>query len=741
MAPTGLFAVVMLLGSSVTAMPATDALKPPGDGVPVIFAREGVAALPIIVPEAPTLAETAAADRLRSTLAEITGATFQVLPEAKAPAGPAIHLGDTRAAVAAGAGPEALAEAEALVIAVAADGSLFLNGHDRNPANCVQALLEEDLGCRWYAPQWTRIAHDPSLTCEVVPRREVPSFRRRHIISAAAVCRDWSPWPAENRIATDNLFDHLDGWMGHTYNAITPQSEFPDHPERFMQLAGSTTRVNWQLCPLDPTNQERAVALALEAFRANRHPRRDMLNISQNDTTQPGTYCHCPQCMELIEKHRSPMAPHMVLVNEVARAVGKEFPRGIVDFLVYRVDDKQAPEGMELEPNTSMWYCLNTIPFYEHIRRSPTQIAELEAWWRLVKRYNVWEYGPDFSNYWRVMPSLPAKADNLKFWAEHGAEGIFFLEQTGAVGGDQQYLRAWVLAKLLWNSSLDPDALARDFCEGVFGPAGEDMYAYYRLVAEAGDAGKSIEEFYGLDEFLARAAALFDAAYAKAEGDPELAARIDNHYAIIGLGEASQIFAAYPRNKDTFPTARYAQILDRLTKLTEEQGFRAYSESRTMAGYLDELGQLRDLATCGRRLTVAGVNMRMFFLRRPEDKLSRHGQAPAMPNNGNPNLVWEIPANLLIPGGKYQLRALLRPERPSATPQQVAATVTLSSPTPGEGRVREVLGSELSPEEYRWFDIGAPFAPSPGVTAYVTCPIAADVERILVDEMELVLVE
>ncbi len=526
--------------------------------------------------------------------------------------------------------------------------------------------------------------------------------------------------------------------MGHSYETITPKSEFPEHPERFMQLADSAERVNWQLCPLDQTNHERAVSLALEAFADNQDPRRDMLNISHNDTTQPGTYCHCSPCMALIDRHKSPMAPHLVLVNKVAAAVAKEHPDGIVDFLVYRVDDKKAPEGMQLEPNTSMWYCLNTIEFFEHVRRSPERRAEVDAWLRLVNRYNVWEYGPDFSNYWRAVPSLPAKVSNLKYWAEHGAEGIFFLEHNGAIAGDQQNLRAWVLAKLLWNSALDPDELARDFCDGVFGPAAEEMYAYYRLVSDAGDAGKSIEDFYGLDVFLAKAAAIFERAYAKTAEQPEHAARIDNHFAIIGLGEVARIFNDYPGNKDSFPRERYAELLGRLEKLTASQGMQAYSESRTMAGYLAELAQLRDLAQFGGRLTVAGVNLRMFYLPTPEDELSEYGRAPAMPNTGNPNVLWEIPENLLRPGASYQLRVKLRGERSSNTPEEVAATAYLSSPDPDLKISREIRGAELSPHEYRWFDVGTPFVPPKGAATYVVCPIASDVQSILIDEMELV---
>ena len=111
------------------------------------------------------------------------------------------------------------------------------------------------------------------------------------------------------------------------------------------------------------------------------------------------------------------------------------------------------------------------------------------------------------------------------------------------------------------------------------------------------------------------------------------AEHVSKHYEL----PTGVIFNAYPENKDSFPQERYTELLERLVELTSSQGMHAYSESRTMVGYLAELAQLRDLAQFEGRLTIAGVNLRMFYLPTPEDELSKYGRAPAMPNTGNPN--------------------------------------------------------------------------------------------------------
>jgi hypothetical protein len=42
-------------------------------------------------------------------------------------------------------------------------------------------------------------------------------------------------------------------------------------------------------------------------------------------------------------------------------------------------------------------------------------------------------------------------------------------------------MRTWVMAHLFWNPRQDVWSLVRDFCDGYYGKAGADIYAYLRL--------------------------------------------------------------------------------------------------------------------------------------------------------------------------------------------------------------------------------------------------------------------
>jgi hypothetical protein len=68
--------------------------------------------------------------------------------------------------------------------------------------------------------------------------------------------------------------------------------------------------------------------------------------------------------------------------------------------------------------------------------------------------------------------------------------GIFEQGATGTPGAEMMELRAWVLAKLLWNPSLDDRKLIEEFLAGYYGPAGPHIRAYLDGIHDAMQAGR-----------------------------------------------------------------------------------------------------------------------------------------------------------------------------------------------------------------------------------------------------------
>src|SRR5437764_7258457 len=73
------------------------------------------------------------------------------------------------------------------------DGQLiFSGGTTRGVVNAVYALLEEDLGCRFYTNESIRVAHLDALKIAAIPRKYVPQLRVRDPFYKCAFDPVWS---------------------------------------------------------------------------------------------------------------------------------------------------------------------------------------------------------------------------------------------------------------------------------------------------------------------------------------------------------------------------------------------------------------------------------------------------------------------------------------------------------------------------------------------------------------------
>jgi hypothetical protein len=93
-------------------------------------------------------------------------------------------------------------------------------------------------------------------------------------------------------------------------------------------------------------------------------------------------------------------------------------------------------------------------------------------------------------------------------------------------------MRTWVMAHLFWNPHQDVWVLVRDFCDGYYGKAGADIYAYLRLFHDRLQQPGIHLHLYDPPtsplfsaEVLKSAGVLFDHAEAAAE-TPEIKSRV-----------------------------------------------------------------------------------------------------------------------------------------------------------------------------------------------------------------------
>lgn len=723
---------ILLLSSLllISLLPAASQLTPKGPSTPLLLAKDGHTPYTIVYAEG-SPATKSAAQELRAYLRILSsGVTFPLVSEKETFKTPFISVGPTAAARKAGVGAALPAGRTATEIKVI-DGNIYLYGiPEAFPA--VMNFLEGDLGCRYYTDKISHLPVTPELKADVTDRVEIASFDDRLVLTDYDLAMSYA-WTRRNNVLRWEHFRHPRDWFAHTYRLIVPMKDFAKTPELFAVVDGKPS--NTMICPTHPENIRRFKEGVRQAMAAN--PDKRYFSVSESDGSYP--YCHCPRCMKIIKAHGgAPIAAHLYLVNEVAKSVADRAPGQLVECFVYSRDFRQPPVNLKLEPNVNIWYCSTGDAIKPEFAK-PGRAKEFEAWRKMVSHMTIWDYTADYGNYFHILPALTAEVQNLKYYLRHGIDGVMIMEVYGCRGGDQQRLRAWVLAKLLWNAKLDANELAREYCEGVYGPAAGERYAYFELVDKAGQAGKSIKEFYGLEKFTAEADKLFRAALPKVADNPAALRELELDYLPILITRLNLIFDAYPGNKAHFPTAEYRQLLAEIKRISSAYGVTRISELNSMNGYINEKEMLLNLADGDGSFQIHAVNGKLYDYPTVNDPLAVGGKATRQFCDGNWIVQWLLPVRLCEPGRKYQLMAEIRIDKKSSM-KGVCGGGVFNGTKKRSVFTDLIDGDKLSDTEYRFVKLGKPFIPEPGceVYAYFNAPPTSDIGKFYVNRIRLV---
>lgn len=105
---------------------------------------------------------------------------------------------------------------------------------------------------------------------------------------------------------------------------------------------------------------------------------------------------------------------------------------------------------------------------------SPKQdekIQELFRSWSVIgQHFWFWAYDMDFANYCSYFDSFDVIADNIKGFAEHGIDYLLINSAYDDNHNWQANLKGYLYRRLMWNPSLDPNALRDDYLNHYYGP-------------------------------------------------------------------------------------------------------------------------------------------------------------------------------------------------------------------------------------------------------------------------------
>jgi len=476
-----------------------------GSAAPVVLVEEGKPRATIVVPAEASPTVRRAADEVRGYLEKMSGARVPIAAEREAVDGMRIDVGLTE--LTRGRLPEGFTgDPERVWIETHDRGVAVCGGGDRGTLFATFRLLES-LGCRWLTPDPADeiVPHHDTVTIESLRVDTRPAFTWRLF---GAGSERWGLklglngiYSAESTGTNGGCFSWPRQVRGvHAYHQIVPAEKYAaTHPE-WSPLVGGTrrpTELFCQLCLTAPGLADEFAANVIAAFDAD--PGAPAISISPNDGYQ---WCECEACLALdqrlcggrttrqgLDRDRPFLGDRVFwFSNEVARRVAAKHPDKKLLVLAY-VNYAEPPDTIRPEPNVVPFVCHYAPADYSRPIADPSSAANrefdglLHRWLEMSPDLMIYSYVSK-SMWWRLpRPVLHTLSADVKYLHRLGVRR-YYCQSTltdWPLDGPLYY----VLAKLLWDPSADPDALAREWIEGMFGPAAPAMHEYYASVERA----------------------------------------------------------------------------------------------------------------------------------------------------------------------------------------------------------------------------------------------------------------
>ncbi len=527
---TSVFFTLVLAGlATLCAEPQFSGIAPLKDQPALILAGDGTDPAPVFFPVKAERPEIQAAQELARYLGEISGATFAAnrapdpLPERAVLVG---RFGKKSA--------DGLSR-EGFVIRAQGSRLEICGGTPRATLYAVFALLEEQLGCRWWS--WDE--------------EDVPKLERIEIAAQNTLI--------EPAFEIHDLYNH-EAQAGQNFFAYKRRGK-----------SGTSFTAVHNLCPmLQPFAKERP-----DFLPTDKNGERKFNNIHMNYTAPGMAEIVAEQLGKQVEKRKRNLADFLYtasmgdwyggmdfsdaskrvyeeeswtdpdgrekpgycatmlrMVNQSAEILAAKFPEIRVATHAYMSLEappaKTRPRGNVVVEIPRLRH--DTVRSIEESEKNQSFRRNLDRWCEIAPgRVYIWEYGVNFNNFIKPFPCLRSLAANLKYYHQVGVAGVRIQGNYVSKGGDLVVLKNYVWGKLLWDPTRDVDELIREFCEGYYGPAADEMIAYVELMENSvrGEDPVQADEFekdftkWLRPEIVDAADRLLKGAHAKAKGsDP-----------------------------------------------------------------------------------------------------------------------------------------------------------------------------------------------------------------------------
>jgi len=357
--------------------------------------------------------------------------------------------------------------------------AVFLVGpKDWSTAYACFQFLEEFCDVRWFLPGelGEDVPTQETLSVPAVDRVYEPAYQHRQYSGFQwRDLRELQRWKMHARERARLEYHHN---LYRVFDVTRYGKEYPDlYPIQGgkRRIPGPALNSGWQPCLTHPKAVDIAVEYAKEHFAKNPDAGSMSLGI-----TDGGGYCECPRCMALVDPTLPPEARRSRWFFQFANAVAKRFdelfPDKLIGYLLYG-ECKQFPEGVPIHPRLIGFY---VYPSFRLITPEGKQAFDegIAATGRSAPCFGLydWFYGDGL-----CIPRLQIR--QAKYWLEQGyALGARHCKAEAYMNWGLDGLKYWMHTKLMWDPSLDVDALQNECVPRFFREAADPMRRYFEVV-------------------------------------------------------------------------------------------------------------------------------------------------------------------------------------------------------------------------------------------------------------------
>lgn len=500
---------------------------------PIVLVDEGKSPYRIIIPVDAIPSEHYATEELQRYLERISGVELPIATDDQPMTDFEILLGDNKHLHSLGLQVDSVKlGSEGFLLKTFNSHLVIVGGRPRGTLYGVYTLLEEKLGVRWFTPE---VEYVPKMTRVEIPPMDdfqKPALEYREVFWTE-ILRD-ADFAARHKLNGHHYqLSEKHGGRAvvfypfvHSFDMLIPREICEQHPDFWPMVDGKRVSGYVQRC----LSNSELVKIAVKRVQRwlEEHPDTTIIDVSQNDT---GSWCQCPECKAFDEAEGSPAASIIRFVNTIAESIEQAYPNVRVETLAYQYSRKP-PKTLRPRMNVIIRLCSIECCFIHPLESCPSKenrsfCEDIKAWQQVSPMLYIWDYTTNFAHYLQPFPNLEVLQSNVRFFVKHGVKGLFEQGNYSPGGnGEMAPLRAYVLAKLLWNPDTDVQKHINDFLKGYYGRAAYAIQAYIELLhRKVREKEVHVHIFdpptspFLDDEFLEEAEKLFDEAERLADNE------------------------------------------------------------------------------------------------------------------------------------------------------------------------------------------------------------------------------